>query len=53
MASSIFCDGVRRRDFIKVGALGGLGLHLAGYLRVEAWNGAENPGFIISDAALA
>ena len=28
-------------------------LHLAGYLRVEAWNGAENPGFIISDAALA
>jgi uncharacterized protein (DUF1501 family) len=33
MASSKFCDGVRRRDFIKVGALGGLGLHLAGYLR--------------------
>ena len=28
-------------------------LHLAGYLRVEAWNGAENPGFIISDAAFA
>ena len=28
-------------------------LHLAGHLRVEAWNGAENPGFIISDAALA
>ncbi|MSP03375.1 MAG: single-stranded-DNA-specific exonuclease RecJ [Acetobacteraceae bacterium] len=28
-------------------------LHLAGYLRVEAWNGAENPGFIISDAAVA
>ena len=28
-------------------------LHLAGYLRVEAWNGAENPGFIVSDAALA
>jgi uncharacterized protein (DUF1501 family) len=34
MASSISCDGVRRRDFIKVGALGGLGLHLAGYLRL-------------------
>ena len=34
MASSIFCDGVRRRDFVKVGALGGLGLHLAGYLRL-------------------
>jgi single-stranded-DNA-specific exonuclease len=28
-------------------------LHVAGYLRVEAWNGAENAGFIISDAALA
>jgi single-stranded-DNA-specific exonuclease len=28
-------------------------LHVAGYLRVEAWNGAENPGFIISDAAPA
>jgi single-stranded-DNA-specific exonuclease len=28
-------------------------LHVAGYLRVEAWNGAENPGFIISDAAVA
>jgi single-stranded-DNA-specific exonuclease len=28
-------------------------LHVAGYLRVETWNGAENPGFIISDAALA
>ena len=27
--------------------------HVAGYLRVEAWNGAENPGFIISDAAVA
>ncbi len=28
-------------------------LHLAGYLRVEAWNGTENVGFVISDAALA
>jgi single-stranded-DNA-specific exonuclease len=28
-------------------------LHVAGYLRVEAWNGAETPGFIIADAALA
>ena len=28
-------------------------LHVAGYLRVEAWYGAENPGFIISVAALA
>ncbi len=28
-------------------------LHLAGYLRVETWNGAESVSFIISDAALA
>jgi single-stranded-DNA-specific exonuclease len=28
-------------------------LHVAGYLRVEAWNGAESPGFVITDAALA
>jgi len=28
-------------------------LHLAGYLRVEAWNGSESAGFIISDAAPA
>ena len=28
-------------------------LHIAGYLRVEAWNGAETPGFVISDVALA
>jgi single-stranded-DNA-specific exonuclease len=28
-------------------------LHVAGFLRVESWNGAENPGFIICDAALA
>jgi uncharacterized protein (DUF1501 family) len=34
MASNMFCDGVRRRDFIKVGAIGGLGLNLAGYLRL-------------------
>ncbi len=27
-------------------------LHLAGHLRAEEWNGAVNPGFIISDAAL-
>jgi len=28
-------------------------LHVAGYLRVEAWNGTENAGFVISDAAVA
>ncbi|MFP6611695.1 MAG: DUF1501 domain-containing protein [Pirellulales bacterium] len=30
------CDGVRRRDFIKVGALAGSGLTLASYLRLAA-----------------
>jgi len=29
-----YCDGVTRRDVIKVGALGALGLNLAGYLRM-------------------
>ncbi len=28
-------------------------LHLAGYLRVETWNGSESVGFIIADGALA
>ena len=28
------CDGVRRRDFLKAGMLGGLGLSLADYLRL-------------------
>ena len=28
-------------------------LHIAGYLRVEGWNGTESPGFVISDAAVA
>jgi hypothetical protein len=30
------CDGVSRRDFLRVGALGGLGLTLPGLLRAEA-----------------
>lgn len=29
-----YCDGVARRDVIKVGALGALGVNLAGYLRM-------------------
>ena len=32
MASHKYCDGVNRRDFIKVGALAGVGLNLSGYL---------------------
>jgi len=34
MATNRTCDGVLRRDFLKVGALGGFGLNLAGYLRL-------------------
>src|SRR5262245_500427 len=33
MATYRTCDGVLRRDFIKIGALAGLGLNLPGYLR--------------------
>lgn len=42
MAWNNFCDGVRRRDFLKVGALGGLGLSLADYLQL-ARAGAVSP----------
>src|SRR6202035_5423712 len=35
MAASSTCDGIRRRDFLTVGALG-TGLTLAGYLRLSA-----------------
>jgi hypothetical protein len=34
MARHYFCDRLPRRDFIKAGALGGLGLSLASYLRM-------------------
>jgi uncharacterized protein (DUF1501 family) len=34
MASYRTCDGVRRRDFLKVGALASLGLSLPNYLRL-------------------
>jgi hypothetical protein len=34
MAIHRYCDGIARRDFLKVGALGGLGLNLAGYLQL-------------------
>ncbi len=37
MAINDFCDGVRRRDFLRLGMIGGAGLTLADYLRrVEA-----------------
>src|SRR5881275_2764839 len=37
------CDGVSRRDFLRVGAVGGLGLTLPGLLRSEA-RGAGRKG---------
>ncbi|WDI43479.1 DUF1501 domain-containing protein [Bremerella sp. P1] len=32
MPTNQTCDGVRRRDFLKVGVMGGIGLNLASYL---------------------
>ena len=40
MATSTTCDGIRRRDFLKVGVLGG-GLTLAGFLRLSAAGGVK------------
>ncbi len=39
-----FCDGVTRRDFLKVGATGIAGLSLPGLLRAEAAAGAKATG---------
>jgi hypothetical protein len=38
-----FCDGVSRRNFLKVGALGFAGLSLPNILRAEAVTGNKNP----------
>src|SRR2546423_3927242 len=35
MATSLTCDGIKRRDFLRVGAIGA-GLSLSGYLRMAA-----------------
>src|SRR4051794_28876358 len=43
MATNQYCDGIRRRDFLRLGVLGGTGLTLAGYLRL-AEAGAVRPG---------
>lgn len=44
MAIHDYCDGVRRRDFLRIGALGAFGLHLPGFLRLaEAGRIAEGP----------
>ncbi len=42
----------REGDLADALLAGRVPLHLAGYLRAEEWNGAVNPGFVISDAAL-
>ncbi len=45
MATNRTCDGILRRDFLKVGALGGVGLTLANYLRLaEAGAVTTGPG---------
>ena len=43
-AARRFCDGVSRRDFLKVGATGIAGLSLPGLLRAEAAAGAKATG---------
>ena len=35
MARHLSCDGIARRDFLKVGFVGGAGLSLASYLRMS------------------
>ena len=44
MGRSSFSRGVDRRGFLTVGAVGGLGLSLAEFLRLEAARGEANPG---------
>lgn len=48
MARDGYCDGVKRRDFLKVGALaggafGGMGLNLAGYLKLASAGAVQAP----------
>ena len=40
MAAHLFCDGIQRRDFLKVGALSGVGLGLSDYLGLANVNAA-------------
>ena len=40
MAAHLFCDGIQRRDFLKVGALRGVGLGLSDYLGLANVNAA-------------
>lgn len=43
MSRHRYCDGVGRRDFLKAGVLGGLGLSMADMLRLEARGEAAQP----------
>src|SRR2546428_11623414 len=44
-----FCDGLSRRDFLRIGGLGAAGLTLAGVLRLraEAADSAPSPKSVI------
>jgi hypothetical protein len=44
MATNIFCDGIQRRDFLKVGALAGLGMSLPRYLALAEAGGVSPHG---------
>ena len=42
MATHLFCDGIQRRDFLKIGALSGVGLGLSDYLSLAKADAATN-----------
>ena len=42
MATHLFCDGIHRRDCLKIGALSGVGLGLSDYLSLAKANAATN-----------
>ena len=44
MATNIFCDGIQRRDFLKVGALAGLGMSLPRYFALAEAGGVSPHG---------
>ncbi|HXT58153.1 MAG TPA: DUF1501 domain-containing protein, partial [Pirellulales bacterium] len=52
MSTNRYCDGVRRRDFLRAGMLGAAGLNLAGYLRLaragEVANGRAKSAIFIN-----
>ena len=44
MATHTFCDGIQRRDFLKVGALAGMGMSLPRYLAMAEEAGTAPNG---------